>query len=115
MKTRVDKLVKVTEQAPKSTIPMVRVMSSASMPVPIQVPITLDIRGLRADEAEKKVVRYIDDVIQTGLHQVEIIHGKGDGILRKMVHDHLVTRGSIRKYYTPRWDMGGPGVTVIEI
>lgn len=115
MKTRVDKLVKVTEQAPKSTILMVRVMSSASMPVPIQVPITLDIRGLRADEAEKKVVRYIDDVIQTGLHQVEIIHGKGDGILRKMVHDHLVTRDSIRKYYTPRWDMGGPGVTVIEI
>jgi DNA mismatch repair protein MutS2 len=115
MKTRVDKLVKVTEQAPKPTTPMVRVMSSASMPVPIQVPITLDIRGMRADEAEKKVVRYIDDVIQTGLHQVEIIHGKGDGILRKIVHDHLATRGNIRKYYTPRWDMGGPGVTVIEV
>ncbi len=115
MKTRVEKLVKVTEQIKKPTTPMVKVMSSASMPVPLQVPITLDIRGMRADEAEKKVVRYIDDVIQTGLHQVEIIHGKGDGILRKIVHDHLVTRGNIRKYYTPRWDMGGPGVTVIEV
>jgi DNA mismatch repair protein MutS2 len=115
MKTRVEKLVKVTEQIKKPTTPMIKVMSSASMPVPLQVPITLDIRGMRADEAEKKVVRYIDDVIQTGLHQVEIIHGKGDGILRKIVHDHLVTRGNIRKYYTPRWDMGGPGVTVIEV
>jgi DNA mismatch repair protein MutS2 len=115
MKTRVEKLVKVTEQIKKPVTPMIKVMSSASMPVPLQVPITLDIRGLRADEAEKKVERYIDDVIQTGLHQVEIIHGKGDGVLRKIVHDHLVTRSNIRKYYTPRWDMGGPGVTVIEV
>ncbi len=115
MKTRVDKLVKVTEQTKKPVTPLVKVMSSASMPVPLNVPITLDIRGMRADEAEKKVARYIDDVIQTGLHQVEIIHGKGDGVLRKIVHDHLVTRSKIRKYYTPRWDMGGPGVTVIEV
>lgn len=115
MKTRVDKLVKVTEQVKKSNTPKVRVMSSASMPVPLQVPITLDIRGMRADEAEKKVERYIDDVIQTGLHQIEIIHGKGDGVLRKIVHDHLATRGNVRKYYTPRWDMGGPGVTVVEL
>jgi len=115
MKTRVEKLVKVTEQVKKPVTPMIKVMSSVSMPVPLHVPITLDIRGLRADEAEKKVERYIDDVIQTGLHQVEIIHGKGDGVLRKIVHDHLVTRSNIRKYYTPRWDMGGPGVTVIEV
>ncbi len=115
MKTRVDKLVKVTEQVKKAQTPMVKIMSSASMPVPLQVPITLDIRGMRADEAEKKVVRYLDDVIQTGLHQVEIIHGKGDGVLRKVVHDHLASRSSIRKYYTPRWDMGGPGVTVVEV
>jgi DNA mismatch repair protein MutS2 len=115
MKTRVDKLVKVTEQAKKTPASKVKVMSSASMPVPLQVPITLDIRGMRADEAEKKVVRYIDDVIQTGLHQVEIIHGKGDGVLRKIVHDHLATRSTLRKYYTPRWDMGGPGVTVVEV
>jgi len=115
MKTRVDKLVKVTEQIKKPVTPLVKVMSSALMPVPLQVPITLDIRGMRADEAEKKVVRYIDDVIQTGLRQVEIIHGKGDGVLRKIVHDHLVTRSNIRKYYTPRWDMGGPGVTVVEV
>jgi DNA mismatch repair protein MutS2 len=115
MKTRIEKLVKVTEQVKKPVTPIIKVMSSASMPVPLQVPITLDIRGMRADEAEKKVERYIDDVIQTGLHQVEIIHGKGDGVLRKIVHDHLVTRSNIRKYYTPRWDMGGPGVTVIEV
>jgi len=116
MKTRIDKLVKVTEHILKSTPPKVRVLSSATMPIPISVPVTLDIRGLRLDEAEKKVTRYIDDVIQTGLHQVEIIHGKGDGVLRKVVQDHLSSRGAaIRKFYTPRWDMGGPGVTVIEL
>lgn len=116
MKTRVDKLVKVTEQTQKSVQPKVRVLSSASMPIPVSVPPTLDIRGLRLDEAEKKVTRYIDDVIQTGLHQVEIIHGKGDGVLRKVVQDHLSSRGTgIKKFYTPRWDLGGPGVTVIEL
>lgn len=116
MKTRIDKLVKVTEQTQKSVQPKVRVLSSASMPIPVSVPPTLDIRGLRLDEAEKKVTRYIDDVIQTGLHQVEIIHGKGDGVLRKVVQDHLSSRGTgIKKFYTPRWDLGGPGVTVIEL
>jgi len=116
MKTRIDKLVKVTEQIQKPLQPKVRVLSSASMPIPLSVPPTLDIRGLRLDEAEKKVTRYIDDVIQTGLHQVEIIHGKGDGVLRKVVQDHLSNRGThIKKFYTPRWDLGGPGVTVVEL
>jgi DNA mismatch repair protein MutS2 len=115
MKTRVDKLVKVTEQPKKKPELKVKVMASSEMPIPIHVPVTLDIRGMRLDEAEKKVTRYIDDVIQTGLRQVEIIHGKGDGVLRKVVHDHLSARTNIRKYYTPKWDMGGPGVTVIEI
>ena len=41
----------------------------------------LDLRGKRADEAINEVTHYIDRGVFRGLHRVEIVHGKGDGIL----------------------------------
>jgi len=117
MKTQLKKLIKVTEKvSPKHPILPLKTFTGSEIPAPVHVPLTLNIRGQRADEALKLVERYIDDAIRVGLHQVEIIHGKGDGILRKMVADHLSSRSpAIRKFYTPRWDMGGPGVTIVEL
>jgi DNA mismatch repair protein MutS2 len=117
MKTQLKKLIKVTEKsATKAPILPLKMQSHPEIPLPVHVPLTLDIRGQRADEALKLVERYLDDALRVGLHQVEIIHGKGDGVLRKIVADHLNSRvPSIRKFYTPRWDMGGPGVTIVEL
>ena len=117
MKTQLKKLIKVTEKIrPKDPMLPLKMHINPEIPLPVHVPLTLNIRGQRADEALKLLERYLDDALRVGLHQVEIIHGKGDGVLRKIVADHLNSRSpAVKKFYTPRWDMGGPGVTIVEL
>ena len=49
----------------------------------------LDIRGKRVEEVFKLLERFMDDAILTGQHEVKILHGKGEGVLRKVVREYL--------------------------
>ncbi len=51
--------------------------------------VTLDVRGMRAEEAATAVIQYMDEALLLNIKEVKIIHGKGDGILRKVVRDNL--------------------------
>ncbi|WP_116034777.1 endonuclease MutS2 [Rhodohalobacter sp. SW132] len=75
----------------------------------------LDIRGYRGDAAVKELMHYIDNAVARGMQQVEIVHGKGDGILKKLVHEHLEKRKEIKKYNLAPWEQGGPGCTLVEL
>jgi DNA mismatch repair protein MutS2 len=74
---------------------------------------TLDIRGKRGEEAIAELTRHLDRAIASGLTQVEVIHGKGDGILRKLVHNYLRDRKEVREYALAPWEQGGPGCTLV--
>lgn len=74
---------------------------------------SLDIRGKRGEEAISELTYYLDKAMSTGLNQVEIIHGKGDGILRKLVHNYLSTRKEVKEYALAPWEQGGPGCTLV--
>lgn len=75
----------------------------------------LDIRGYRGDDAVKELMHYLDKAISRGLRQVEIVHGKGEGILKKLVHEHLEERKEIKSYNLAPWEHGGPGCTLVEL
>lgn len=75
----------------------------------------LDIRGYRGDEAMKELMHYLDNAVARGLQQVEIVHGKGEGILKKLVHEHLDKRDEIKRFYLAPWEHGGPGCTLVEL
>ena len=49
----------------------------------------LDIRGYAADEGVVEVDRFIDNAVMSGMSMVIIIHGKGTGILKNAVRQHL--------------------------
>ena len=74
----------------------------------------IDLRGSRAEEAVAKVEHFLDVGIAAGLHQLDIVHGKGDGILRKRIQAYLQTRNDITGFADAPWDQGGPGVTVVD-
>lgn len=74
---------------------------------------SLDIRGKRGEEAIAELTIYLDKAMSSGLNQVEIIHGKGDGILRKLVHNHLSSRKEVREFALAPWEQGGPGCTLV--
>lgn len=74
----------------------------------------LDLRGKRADEALNEVTHYIDRAVFRGMNQVEIVHGKGDGILKDQIHKYLKDRTEVKQYELATEDFGGAGCTIVS-
>ncbi|MFN9688785.1 MAG: endonuclease MutS2 [Bacteroidota bacterium] len=75
----------------------------------------LDIRGMRMQEALQVVESYMDSALMNSSSQIEIIHGKGDGILRKAVRKKLKEYRVEMEISHPDPKLGGDGVTLVEI
>ncbi len=75
----------------------------------------LDIRGWRGEEALGEVDRFFDDALMLGYPQLRIIHGKGDGILRTLVRNHLRGYKQVGKMEDENADRGGAGVTIVNL
>ncbi|MCK9560330.1 MAG: endonuclease MutS2 [Candidatus Marinimicrobia bacterium] len=75
----------------------------------------LDLRGMRYDEAESALQRFLDRALLAGLNQVEIIHGKGTGALQKMTQEVLRTYPGVRSFHFEDFDSGGTGATIVEL
>ncbi len=75
----------------------------------------IDVRGLYGDEALQIVDKFIDSAIVTGLHQVDIIHGKGSGALRKKISSFLQSDSRIKSHRFGEWNEGGMGVTIVDL
>jgi DNA mismatch repair protein MutS2 len=75
----------------------------------------IDLRGMYAEEAITAVDKFIDNAILSGLHRIDLIHGKGTGALRKKITEHLRKRSSIKSFRFGEWNEGGTGVTIVEL
>lgn len=75
----------------------------------------LDIRGKRGEEAIGEVDRFFDDALMLGYPELRIVHGKGDGILRTLVRNHLRGYKQVGKMEDEHADRGGAGVTIVKI
>ncbi|MHB8636022.1 MAG: endonuclease MutS2 [Fimbriimonadaceae bacterium] len=72
----------------------------------------IHLRARRFEEAEEELTRFIDDALLAGLPSVRIVHGKGEGILRKMTHALLRRHNGVRSFRDGEAGEGGAGVTV---
>ena len=79
------------------------------------VQIELKLRGMRLSEALEALGRQIDAAVLGGLHEFSVVHGKGDGILGKGVHDFLKNDPRIADYYFSRPELGGFGRTEVVL
>lgn len=75
----------------------------------------LDIRGLRAEEAIRELDIFIQDAIVNGVQRLSIIHGKGTGALRQVVHNYLDNLNIELNYHLGDLVEGGAGITIVEI
>lgn len=74
----------------------------------------VDIRGMAKDEAMLVLEKFVDNALLTSASSVQILHGKGTGVLRNVVKQKLREYGgNIVRSYHPE-DGGGDGVTVVE-
>lgn len=76
---------------------------------------SLEIRGMRGEEAMKEVQYYLDNAIAAGRNEVDIIHGKGEGILKKLVHEYLDKRKEVKNYDIAPLSRGGAGCTIVKL
>ncbi len=82
-------------------------------PPPPRVEPELHLRGMRAADAIQRLERYLDDAARAGLPWVRIVHGKGTGTLRSVVHETLRGHPLIDRFELAGLGEGGEGVTVV--
>jgi DNA mismatch repair protein MutS2 len=75
----------------------------------------LKLLGMRLDEALEALRRQIDAAVLGGLREFSVVHGKGDGILQKGVHDFLKQERAVADYYFSRPGEGGFGRTEVVL
>ena len=76
---------------------------------------TLDVRGQRADEMADAVSDYLDEASILNIRNVRILHGKGNGILRNVVRQLLAKRKDVANFNDEILELGGSGITVVEM
>lgn len=79
------------------------------------VNLSLDIRGKKPEEVEFEIVRFVDEGVLANSSRLEIIHGKGTGVLKNTVWNLLKKHESVKNYYFANVEFGGDGVTIIEL
>ena len=75
----------------------------------------LDLRGKRGDEAIMEVDKFMNDALMLGQDELRIVHGKGDGILRTLIRNHLRGYKQVAKTQDEHADRGGAGVTLVSM
>jgi DNA mismatch repair protein MutS2 len=71
--------------------------------------------GMRLEEALPALERQMDAAILGGLREFSVVHGKGEGALRKAVHDFLKKQPLVADYYFSRPELGGFGRTEVVL
>ena len=75
----------------------------------------LDIRGYAADEGVYEVDNFLDAAVMTGISIVTIIHGKGTGVLKNAVREHLKHHPHVKSSRRGLYGEGEDGVTIVEL
>ncbi len=75
----------------------------------------LDLRGMRGEIAVQEIENCMDKAIMLGFPFIKIIHGKGYGILRKLVRDYLKGYKQVSKLEDEHADKGGDGITYVYL
>lgn len=74
----------------------------------------LDLRGMRYEEAEIALDKYIDDCLMVNIPFATIIHGYGTLTLRKLVKTYLDKNSQVKSHRNGEGGEGGTGVTVVN-
>lgn len=114
VKTKFSKLVKVEDGSKRKKKQQIKVNFEDGNRYKAVKP-QLSIRGMRGDEAMKEVQAYLDNAIAAGRDEVQIIHGKGKGILKKLVHEYLDNRKEVKDYEMAPAHLGGAGCTIVKL
>ncbi len=108
-KNRVQKVKNA--EVPKS----IRKSNTLSISDSAQFSPEIDVRGKRGEEALADIEKLLDRAIVSGYSSLKIIHGKGDGILRKLIREYFRKYSQVSRMEDEHPDRGGDGITYIYL
>ncbi len=76
---------------------------------------TLDVRGRRVEEVIPDLDRFMDTAILLGQGEVRILHGKGEGVLRKVIREQLKRYKEVASVSDEHVERGGDGITIVVL
>ena len=82
---------------------------------PETVSTSVDLRGMNIEEGIVEVDAFIDRALRQNLNQITIIHGKGTGVLRTGIQQHLRKHKAIKSFRLGTYGEGESGVTIAEL
>jgi dsDNA-specific endonuclease/ATPase MutS2 len=83
----------------------------------VEVPITdeLDLHTFAPRDVKALVGDYLDECVAKGFAEVRIVHGKGVGTLRRIVHGVLASHPAVAGYTLAGAARGGWGATIVKL
>lgn len=75
----------------------------------------IEVRGKTVEEALPEIDAFLDRAARAGHAQVQIVHGKGTGVLRRAVRDALAAHPLVTAHRSAPPAEGGEGVTVAAL
>jgi DNA mismatch repair protein MutS2 len=110
---KIDKLEKITGAIEKEMASRLRTSGINVYEKRSNFSDTLDVRGKRVDEVIPLLDQFMDTAILLGQGELKILHGKGEGVLRKVVRDHLKRYKEVASMNDEHVERGGDGITIV--
>ncbi|MEX2233850.1 MAG: endonuclease MutS2 [Cyclobacteriaceae bacterium] len=109
----INKLEKVTEAVEKEINPRPRASGMNLYEKQAHFNPTLDVRGKRVEEVVPLLERFLDTALLLGHGEIKVLHGKGEGILRKVIREQLRAVKQVATFHDEHVERGGDGITIV--
>jgi DNA mismatch repair protein MutS2 len=75
----------------------------------------INVIGETADEARRRVDKFLDNAFLASVSRVRVVHGHGKGILRQALAEMFTDHPHVEKFSLAPQEQGGAGATIVEL
>jgi dsDNA-specific endonuclease/ATPase MutS2 len=107
--------IKKLFQSPEPTVKDSKPEEEEMPPEVVEVPITdwIDLHTVSPKETADVTATYLEEAHQANFREVRIIHGKGKGVQREIIHSLLRKHPLVQSFQIAPPERGGWGATIV--